>query len=332
MITVSIARQGVPAGEAAKVVLAEVNPLYPAKTEYANRELCQILLALNAPEAVSRTVTLMRAATTQEEQVFYVTALRNVKTGWTENLRRDYLSWFNGARSNQHPLQVVKWFTDAGVNFNNGASFDGFMKQARKDAMESMTPAEIAALGDITKVQSAITPPTEARTFVKAWTTPELLPLLDQVGKGRDFARGKAAFTSAQCILCHRYGDQGGAAGPDLTNVATRFKRQDMLESIMEPSKVLSEQYMTTEFTLKDGTTTSGRIGQENDESVVVITNPFDPSATKTISKSDIKSRDLSKTSLMPPGLLSTFKDDEILDLLAYLESMGDEKHPDFSK
>jgi putative heme-binding domain-containing protein len=332
VITVSIARQGVPVGEAANMVLADVNPLYPAKTEYANRELCQILLALNAPEVVSRTVTLLRAATTQEEQVTYVTALRNIKTGWTENLRRDYLSWWNGARSNQHPLEVVKWFTDAGVNYNNGASFDGFVKHALEEAKASMTPAEIAALGDLTKVQSAVKVPTEARAFVKAWTTAELQPLLDQVGKGRDFARGKAAYAAAQCILCHRYGDQGGAAGPDLTNVATRFKRQDMLESIMEPSKVLSEQYLTTVFTMKDGTTAAGRIGQENDETVVVITNPFDPSVTRTIAKADIKSRELSKVSLMPPGLLNTLKEDEILDLLAYLESMGDEKHPDFSK
>jgi hypothetical protein len=63
-----------------------------------------------------------------------------------------------------------------------------------------------------------------------------------------------------------------------------------------------------------------------------VITNPFDPSATKTISKTDIKSRELSKVSLMPPGLLSTLKEEEILDLIAYLECMGNEKHPDFSK
>jgi hypothetical protein len=46
----------------------------------------------------------------------------------------------------------------------------------------------------------------------------------------------------------------------------------------------------------------------------------------------DVKSRELSKASLMPPGLLNTLTEDEILDLLAYLESMGDEKHPNFSK
>jgi putative heme-binding domain-containing protein len=332
VITVSIARQGVPSGEPAKLLLADINPMYPAKTENVNRELCSILLALGAPEAVSRTVALLRAATTQEEQITYVTALRNIKTGWTENLRRDYLAWWNGSRSKQHPLEVVKWFTDAGVNFNNGASFDGFVNHALEEVKATMMPAEIAALGDLTKVQPAIKASTEARAFVKEWKSAELLPLLDQVGKGRDFARGKAAYTAAQCILCHRYGDQGGAAGPDLTNVATRFKRQDLLESITEPSKVLSEQYRMTVFTMKDGSVTAGRISQENDDTVVVMTNSFDPAVTAVISKPDIKSREFSKVSLMPPGLLNTFNQDEILDLLAYLESMGDENHPVFSK
>ena len=332
VITVSIARQGVPSGEPAKLLLADINPMYPAKTEKVNRELCSILLALDAPEAVSRTVALLRAATTQEEQITYVTALRNIKTGWNENLRRDYLAWWNGSRSKQHPLEVVKWFTDAGVNFNNGASFDGFVNHALEEVKATMMPAEIAALGDLTKVRPAIKASTEARAFVKEWKSAELLPFLDQVGKGRDFARGKAAYTSAQCILCHRYGDQGGAAGPDLTNVATRFKRQDLLESITEPSKVLSEQYRMTVFTMKDGSVTAGRISQENDDPVVVMTNSFDPTVTAVISKPDIKSREFSKVSLMPPGLLNTFNQDEILDLLAYLESMGDENHPVFSK
>lgn len=77
---------------------------------------------------------------------------------------------------------------------------------------------------------------------------------------------------------------------------------------------------------------TAGRISQENADSVVVMTNPFDTTVTTTIAKTDIKSRDLSKLSLMPPGLLNTFTEDEILDLLAYLESMGDPQHPNFSK
>ena len=332
VIAVSIARHGVPAGESAQRLIADVSPLYPAKSEEANRELCPILLALEAPEAVSRTVALLRAAATQEEQLTYVVALRSIKTGWTENLRRDYLAWWNGARSSQHPLHVEQWFTDAGINFNNGASFDGFVRNALEEVKATMTPAELAAMGDLTKVKTAEAAPSEPRALVREWTTAELLPLLDKAGQGRDFARGKATYAAAQCILCHRYGDQGGAAGPDLTNVATRFKRRDLLESITEPSKVLSEQYRMTVFTMKDGTAVAGRISQENADKAVVMTNPFDTSTTATVAKADVQSRELSPVSLMPPGLLNTFSEEEILDLLAYLESMGDATHPNFTK
>jgi putative heme-binding domain-containing protein len=332
VIEVSIARQGVPSGEVASQLVADVDPVFPAKTEFANRELCQVLLALGAPNAVAKTVALLRAAPTQEEQLTYVVALRNIKTGWNDALRREYLSWWNVPRSAQHPEHVVQWFKDAGINFNNGASFAGFLRNALKDVTASMTPAEVAAMGDLTKLKPAAKAPTELRKFVKDWKTADLLPLLDKVGKGRDFARGKALFDAVQCALCHRFGDQGGATGPDLTTVSTRFKRQDILESITEPSKVVSEQYMNTVFTMADGTVVAGRISQESGDKVVVMTNPFDAAVTTTVSKAKIKSRELSKISIMPPGLLATCTEAEVLDLLAYLESMGDPKHPNFKK
>ncbi len=331
VIEVSIARQGVPSGDVANQVIAEVNPLYPAKTEFANRELSQILLALNAPDAVAKTVALLKAAPTQEEQVTYAIALRNRKVGWTAELHRDYLSWWSGGRSTKHPDYVVQWFTDAGINFNNGASFGNLINNALKEARASLTPAELAALSDLNKPNSVAKPAAEPRKFVKDWKTADIQPLLDKVGKGRDFARGKAAFEGAQCVLCHRFGEQGGAVGPDLTTVATRFKRQDILESITEPSKVVSEQYMNTMFTLNDGKVVAGRIAQESADKVVVMTNPFDTASTATVNKSEIKSRELSKVSPMPPGLLNTCTEEEILDLIAFLESMGDPKHPDFS-
>lgn len=332
VIEVSIARQGVPTGDVANKVIADVDPLYPAKSESANRELCQVLLALNAPKAVAKTVALLKSASTQEEQMVYVIALRNIKDGWTESLRREYLSWWNEGRSTEHPEQVVQWFKDAGINFNNGASFNGFLNNALTEAKASMTPAELAAMGDLTTLKPAPKTLAAPREFVKFWTTADIQPLLGKVGSGRNFARGKAMFEAAQCALCHRYGDQGGSAGPDLTTLATRFKRQDILESITEPSKVVSEQYMNTVFTLNDGTTVAGRISAESDDKVVVLINPFDVSTTVTVDKPAIKSRELSKISIMPPGLLNTLTEEEIHDLIAYLESMGDSKHPDFSK
>jgi len=299
--------------------------------------LCQILLALNAPSAVAKTVALLKNAPTQEEQVTYAVHLRNVKAGWNVDLRRTYLSWWNGGRSTKHPAQVVKWFEDAGIPFNNGSSFSNFMSHAHEEAKFTMTPDEITALSDVLSAYTASQPgkqkPSQGppRKLVKEWVTADLQPLLNQVGQGRSFARGRELFEVAQCSACHRYGDQGGAIGPDLTAVATRFKRLDILEASTEPSKVLSEQYMDTAIETNDGRVIIGRITEETPEKVVIRPKPLEPE-TVTIKKSEIESRKLSKISPMPAGLLNTFTKEEILDLLAYLESLGDSKHPNFRK
>jgi putative heme-binding domain-containing protein len=269
--------------------------------------------------------------------VAYAVFLRNIKTGWNVDLRKTYLKWWNAGRSTEHPAHVVKWFEDAGIRFNNGASFGNFLLHAHEEAKFSMSAEEFVALNDIFSEYNKLNPgkplpkPGPPRQLVKEWSTADLQPLLDQVGKSRNFSRGKEIYHQAQCSACHRYGDQGGAVGPDLTAVATRFKRQDILEASTEPSKVLSEQYMDTAIETKDGRTVIGRITEETPEKVVIRPKPLE-TATVTIKKSEIESRQLSKVSPMPAGLLNTFTKEEILDLLAYLESLGDAKHPNFRK
>ena len=249
------------------------------------------------------------------------------------------MSWWNtGNRSTEHQAHVVKWFEDAGIHFNNGSSFNNFMSHAHEEAKFTMTPEEIAALNDIFSAYTPAPPRKPKakrvgppRKLVKEWTTADLQPALDQIGKGRNFARGKEVFEDAQCISCHRFGDTGGAVGPDLTALAARYKRQDMLESITEPSKVVSEQYMNTAIKTTDGKVVIGRIADETADKVVIRPNPLETELI-TVKKSEIKSRDLSKVSPMPEGLVNNFTKEEILDLLAYLESLGNPKHPNFTK
>ncbi|MFO0818049.1 MAG: c-type cytochrome [Pirellulales bacterium] len=336
VIEVSIARQGAPTGETAKRLIADIDGLYPATSESLNRELCQILLAVDAPKAVERTIGLLKKAKTQEEQITYVMALRQIKSGWNVDLRRTYLTWWNQGRSNEHPAEALKWFKDAGINFNNGASFANFLAKAHEEAKFTMSPDEILALNDVLTAYTAAqvrkpAPPLSTRKLVQEWTTPDLQSLLPQVSKGRNFARGRDVFYEAQCSACHRYGDQGGAIGPDLTAVSTRFKRQDLLESITEPSKVLSEQYMNTAIETKGGQVIIGRVVEETPQKVVVRPNPLEDK-TVTIEKSEIESRSPSKLSPMPVGLLNTFSKEDFLDLLAYMESLGDSRHPNFSR
>ena len=111
--------------------------------------------------------------------------------------------------------------------------------------------------------------------------------------------------------------------------MATRFKRQDLVESLTEPSKVLSEQYMNTTLETNDGQVITGRVVKESPEEVVVRPNPLEDK-TVTIKKTNIETRAPSKVSPMPAGLLNTFSESDILDLLAYMESLGNPAHPNF--
>ena len=78
--------------------------------------------------------------------------------------------------------------------------------------------------------------------------------LFDGVAHGRNFASGKAAFNDAQCILCHRFVNEGGSVGPELTAASSKYSRHDILESILEPSKVVSEQFQNSTIIKKMAT------------------------------------------------------------------------------
>ena len=69
------------------------------------------------------------------------------------------------------------------------------------------------------------------------------MPLVETGLKDRDFDRGRVLFAAAKCFSCHRYNDEGGGLGPDLSGVAGRFSVRDLLESIVVPSKTISDQY-----------------------------------------------------------------------------------------
>ena len=116
-----------------------------------------------------------------------------------------------------------------------------------------------------------------------------------------------------------------------MTAVASRFKRHDILESIIEPSKVISDQYKNTTLRLKNGDVFEGRVMDESDDRIVLQPNPLAPEKV-TVKKADLKSRALSNLSPMPEGLVNTFTKNEILDLMAYVESAGRKDHPAFAK
>lgn len=331
VLSLAFIRMGKPDAETASAVVEAVDPFFPSQSPRINRELCQLLIYLNAPGVVQKTLNLIAASTTQEDQIHYIFHLRNLKTGWTLDQRRRYFEWFNKNRAEMgHPSGVLKWFTEAGRPYSDGASFPKFIANIRKDAIASLSESEHAQLSSVLAGELAKPkPPAAPRNFVQQWKADDLLPALDQVSKGRVFANGERAFNDAQCIACHRFGNEGGAVGPDLTAIASRFTRRDILDSILEPSKVVSEQYQNLTVTLKNGDDFTGRLVEEDDQKVVLITDPLKQTRSE-IRRTEIQKRAPSKISPMPEGLVNTLTREEILDLLAYLESGGKREHAAF--
>jgi putative heme-binding domain-containing protein len=151
----------------------------------------------------------------------------------------------------------------------------------------------------------------------------EALPIADSGITNRNLEQGKAMFAASLCISCHTMNGEGGIAGPDLTQLGTRFSYKDMLESIIHPSKAISDQYGATVFYLKEGGSVVGRLISQDDDKYIISQNPFAPLTTREILKKDVVRTRLSEVSPMLPGMINRLNPEELKDLLFYLKSGG---------
>jgi putative heme-binding domain-containing protein len=149
------------------------------------------------------------------------------------------------------------------------------------------------------------------------WTYDELLTFLkSEDGQQGDMHRGALVFEKAQCQKCHRMGDRGEGFGPDLTTVARRFQKKEILESIMFPSQVISDQYASKTVVTDDGLTVTGLVGAAGADAVVVLDSRGEK---RTIPSNAIEQIAPARMSAMPDGLLDGLELEEIADLFDYL-------------
>ena len=302
-----------------KQIIAQINASFPADTRAENIELSNLLVYLGAEKIIDRAVGQLEKGPTQEEQIAMAVVLRNLKTGWNPDLQKRYFSWFTRA-----------------ANYKGGAGFGAFIQEIKETAVGNLSPADKKTLKPILDAKPEKSGPVftaKPRGFVKNWTMEDLKPLLASGLEGeRNFKNGREMFGAANCYACHRFGQEGGAIGPDLTSAAGKFSPHDFIEQIIEPGKEISDQYGSMVFTKKDGSVIVGRIGNLRDDNYMVITNLYAPGEMTSVKKGDLKSVEPSTVSMMPPGLLNTLSDNDILDLTAYVLSGGDPKHHMFAK
>ena len=135
--------------------------------------------------------------------------------------------------------------------------------------------------------------------------------------------RGMGAFMKANCNQCHVLAGHGVNLGPDLTDVTKRYKGNRLLQQLLEPSSEINEKYQTFKFLLNDGRVVSGVIANESKGHFDVMTNLLTPKQLTRIKKGDIEQQVKSKVSAMPAGLLDVLTQEEIRDLLSFLQSSG---------
>ena len=310
----TFARMGRPDASLAKTVIERLDPILPAHDAQLNRELSALLVYLDAPDAVSKTVALLKSSPTQEEQIWFAYVLRTAESGWTMDQRKAFFAWFQRA-----------------AEYKGGHSFGIYLRNMKAQAVSYLSAAQKTALAkELKNRPRADAPLLPPRPFVKQYTMAELLPFIQAGLKHRDFKRGREMFAAANCFRCHRFQSEGTTIGPELTGCAGRFSVHDLLESVVEPSKVIAEQYRATIFELSDGRTIVGRINNFSGDTISVAPNLLSPDAQIGINRHDIESMRVSPISPMPTGLLDTLTQDEVLDLMAYLLSNGDSKHAMF--
>jgi putative heme-binding domain-containing protein len=299
-------RLGPPDPGTRERILQQLSLRFPSDNDRLDRELAEILTALEAPGIIPRTLRLLDEARTQEQQIHFVMCLRDVKHGWTLDQRKRLLSWF--AQASAH---------------RGGVDFGDYLDQIRRNLVKQFDPHQETALADLLRERPPEDPYAglKKRSLVRRWTVAELLPPVERANGKGNRGHGREVFATALCYRCHRFEGQGGMIGPDLTGVARRFNARDLLEAAIEPNRVISDQYRISQIALKDGRVLSGKVKDISGNTLVLMKDPLNPADLLMVARDGIDEITWSGSSMMPEGLLDTFTKEEIIDLMAFLHS-----------
>jgi putative heme-binding domain-containing protein len=309
IITVSAIRHGLYVPEVAARLVAGYEAHWPTRDRRVNEEIVAMSAALGSTSFSAVAIGLLEASLTQEEQVHYTRSLLSppAVAALTPELRNRF---FKAAVQ-----QVPRWI--------GGSSVKPLRESVLRSLTEMLTEDERRQYADLIAAagEPASAGPVVARSFVKAWKTGDFTPAMEAALKGdRDLANGRRLYAATGCLACHNFRGEGGLAGPDLSSAGGRYSARDLLENILEPSKVINEQYSLKVFTQKDGSEIVGRLVNMSANELILATNPMDPGGSEVrLRPDDVTRIAASPVSLMPPGLVNTLNESELLDLLAYL-------------
>ncbi|MCH7228327.1 c-type cytochrome [Verrucomicrobiaceae bacterium E54] len=183
---------------------------------------------------------------------------------------------------------------DAGLNWDNQATIDAAQLAKAAAAGAAKAGRKVVEL-----------PPAEVLATVME-------------AKG-DVAKGKRIYTAQGCIACHAVDAAAEQKGPYLGSAGSKFTRDYLIESVIDPNKVVAQGFRTTLLTLKDG---SAKLGFVTGEADGVIEIRDITGAASKVSRKDVTREEELPQSMMPPGLAANLTIDEFTSLIDYLSSL----------
>lgn len=291
---------------------------FPAGDERLNREYARTMGYSGNPAAIGK---IMAAMPQGEEntalQVHYAYCLREINDGWTAEQKDQLITWFERAR---------KWRGGASypgfINRLFDSSLDAFDEDEKKMAYQRIPEyAPIDSAEALARLQGR-GGYQRATVFarqqgVEGVSEQEIFEYMmyDPMTMKADPHDGVAIFEE-QCSKCHRFGDKGKDYGPDLTTLNNRFKRRDMVEAVLYPSKTISDQYDS--YRIRVGYEVYEGLIMDQDDTSVTVLLPEEERPVK-FDKSEVEI-EKSDVSIMPEGLLDGYDMRKISALFAYLQ------------
>jgi putative heme-binding domain-containing protein len=240
-------------------------------------------------------------------QLAIADALRLVEHGWTVAQRRTVFRFLQQARG-----------------CSGGASYDGFVIRIIDGHWELCSEEQRMALEfDVgrarAKKQRFNSKPPKGPG--RDWQTSDIPALVAKGFDGRKRGAGRNLFHAVGCASCHYFEGEGGFGGPDLTSLKNKMRPQDLLESIFEPSKVVSDQYSGKVLTKTDGTAYFGVVHKtwDGDMQIYEVVEAKADASPLRVLVADVQKVEPSPMSPMPKDLVDRLSADELRDLVAYL-------------
>ncbi|HLY07863.1 MAG TPA: hypothetical protein VKW04_01035, partial [Planctomycetota bacterium] len=169
--------------------------------------------------------------------------------------------------------------------------------------------------GGIRDLFETFEPPSQRRARLGLSIAPgKILGLRGDAERGRILFAG----TTVQCSKCHRVQAGPETLGPDLSKIAAKNTRAQLLESILEPSKVIDPKFAGVIVQTTSGDVISGIVVEKTSTELVLR----DAEKVTRLPAASVERMVPQQKSLMPEGLLQHLTAQEAADLLSYLESL----------